>query len=196
MNTLRNLAVAGILLFAFEANAGLSLEAQRVQVSYTKLLAAPSDPTTQLAYLDEFPATYTEFLSVFMPPDFKQLYDGREYIFALDDIGKAFPEQTLRKLLPLETAAHWDADAVNYLQYVTLNLAVAYPQFFVRTLSKLSRKEQDGVIKFLADGIEGPHPSFLKLADRIESAGQTSLAKQMRKEANISKKRADNEHGR
>lgn len=79
MNTLRNLVVICILLFACEAYAGLSIEAQRLQTAYTKLLAASSNPTTQLAYLDSFPSTYTEFMSVFMPSDFKQLYDGHEY---------------------------------------------------------------------------------------------------------------------
>ena len=196
MNTLRNLVIISFLFLACEANAGLSIEAQRVQTAYTKLLAASSNPSTQLSYLDAFPGTFTEFMSVFMPPDFKQLYDGHEYIFALNDIGKALPEQTLNKLLPLETAAHWNADAVNYLQEVTINLAMANPKLFIRTLSRLRKKDQDGVVKFLADGIEGPHPSFLELAKKIESIGQTLLAKQMRKEANISKKRADHEHGR
>lgn len=194
----RHLVIIGMILFTCEvyADAGLSLEAQRVQAAYTKLLSASSNPTNQLAYLNAFPCTYNEFISIFMPPDFKQLYDGHEYIFALDEIGKVFPEQTLSKLLPLETTARWNADAVNYLQHVTINLAMANPKIFIRTLSRLKKNDQYGVVKFLADGIEGPHPVFLQLIERIERSGQISLAKQMRKEVSVSTKRADHEHGR
>jgi len=196
MSILGILLTIPILFLAFSANAGLSSEAERVQKSYAKLVSSPNDPATQLAYLEAFPQTHDEFMTVFMPPDFKQLYDGHEYVYALRDIGTAFPEKTIELLLRIVATARWNADAVNYLQNVTLGIAFSNPQLFVRCLIALAKREQDGVVRFLADGIEGPKPSFLELADRIEEVGQALLAKRMREEAQISKERADHEHGR
>lgn len=191
------LAIIVILGFIPVAKAGLLPEAQKVQAAYTKLTSEPSNASNQLAYLVAFPNNYEEFMSVFMPSDFKQLYgDSHEHFLLLADIGKQFPEQTLDRLLPIEAIARWDADALNDLQEVTISIAMDNPKIFAKCLFKQSKMKRDGVVQFLADGIEGPHPFLGELANRVERAAHVSLAKQIRHEAAISTKRANREHER
>ena len=170
--------------------------AERVKVAFVKLSKAPRDLSVQRAYLAAFPNNASEFMAVFMPADFGQLYDGHDYISALTSIGKALPEETMIKGLTIGAGAKWDADAPNYLQNILLDLAVANPKVFVSSLSSLDGPGQTNALTFLADGTEGPNEEFITLATQMKKAGRPDLTKRMLKEAQESQKRADHDHGR
>jgi hypothetical protein len=174
----------------------LSPESERVRDAHAALMGAPNSADAQKAYLAAFPSSFREFLSIFMAPDFGQLYDGHDYIASLNGIGEAWPKETMRKLLKLGSDGTWDADAPNYLQDVTLTLSIAHATVFVASYSNLTMKEQEGLLTFLADGNEGPHPSFVALAAAVEKSGNSQLAKRMSGAAKASRTQADREHSR
>ena len=174
------ICVAALTLSASVSAAELSDPAQRVKNAYAALVKAPSERNVQLAYLAAFPADFATFLAVFMPKDFKQLYDGHDYVFALSDIGNVLPEQTFAKILKIESTAKWQADAPNYLQHVSIKLALQHPRQFVSGLGRLSPSEQNGVIEFLVDGPHRPTEDFKKLTEELKRLGYVPESKQLR----------------
>lgn len=188
------LTLLAVALYADGAagESDLSAAAQRVKTAHVHLMSAPSDPTAQRAYLAAFPSDFAAFRAMFMPKDFKQLYDGHDYVFALSDIGKALPEETFAKMLGIEATAKWDADAVNYLQHVTITLAQQQPKAFVSRFNALSQSEQRGVVTFLADGPHRPTASLIELTAQLEKGGYKAVAKQLREAAEL--RRARGEH--
>jgi hypothetical protein len=166
-------------------------EARRVKSAYGAFAAQPSRVETQSAYLEAFPADYATFMAVFMADGFGQLSDGSyEYIQALDKIGRSLPEETFRKVLKIESLAHWDADGINFLQEVTLKLALARPKAFAAALEALRPAERRGVAGFLADGPHGPPEETLGLAAKLEVAGASAFASLLRQEAELSESRS------
>lgn len=166
-------------------------EARRVKSAYGAFAAHPSDPEAQNAYLEAFPADYATFMSVFMAGESGALGEGsRQYIQALDAIGRSLPEETFRKVLKIESLAHWDdAEGVNFLQEVTLKLALARPKAFAAALTTLRPAERRGVATFLADGPEGPREEALGLAAKLDLAGERPFASLLREEAELSETR-------
>jgi hypothetical protein len=189
------LALAAVPVLALAAPE-LSPSSQRVKAEFSALTNSPTTAATEEAYLAAFPSDFREFMAIFMPPDFGQLYDGHEYIAPLQSIGESHPEEVMMKLLHLGAAATWDADAPNYLQEVTLTLAMSHTHVFVTTYSGLSEKEKKGLLTFLADGNEGPKPSFGALATRVEKSHHPELATRMLEEAKASQEAADHAHSR
>lgn len=159
----------------------LSASARKVKTAYDAFTELPSERNVQIAYLEAFPNDFETFLAVFMPKDYKQLYDGQEYVYALFDIGKVLPEQTLKLMMQIETTGKWDADAPNYLQHITINLGKMYPKEFVDSLTELSSLDQKGVINFLVDGPHRPTKSYQKLTDLLKKLGYLGIAKQLRR---------------
>jgi hypothetical protein len=174
----------------------LSPASERVKAAFSALSKSPTTAATQEAYLAAFPTDFREFMAIFMPPDFGQLYDGHEYIAPLRSIGEARPKEVMTKLLHLGAGGTWDADAPNYLQDVTLTLAISHTDVFITTYSGLSEKEKKGLLAFLADGIEGPSPSFGALATQVEKSRHPELVTRMLKEAKASQEAADHAHRR
>jgi hypothetical protein len=188
-------ALAAIPAMALAGQA-LSPASARVKAAFLALSRSPNSAETQEAYLVAFPADFREFMAIFMPPGFDQLYDGHEYIAPLRYIGDARPKEAMTKLLRLGAGGMWDADAPNYLQDVTLTLAIAHTDVFVATYSELSAKEQMGLLVFLAGGIEGPHPSFIALATQVKKSRHPELATQMLEGAKASQDASDHAHRR
>jgi hypothetical protein len=172
----------------------LSPETRRMKSAYGAFVAQPSDVEAQSAYLDAFPADYATFMAVFMAGDAGRLGEGtREYIQALDAIGRSLPEETFRKILKIESLAQWDeAEGVNFLQEVTLKLALARPKSFAAALATLRPAERRGVATFLADGPEGPREEAQGLAAKLDVAGERAFARLLREEAELSEMR---DHG-
>lgn len=174
--------LSGFLLFTLTTIAGdLSKESVLVKGAYEKLLTNPSDLEIQKEYLKAFPDDFNVFLAVFMPEDFGQLYDRHDYINALFNIGTGLPRETFKKILRIETTAKWDADAVNYLQRVTLELALKYTNEFAKEFKILNPNEQKGVAGFLMDGPHGSNRRSIRLKEHLQKTGHSDIAELLQK---------------
>jgi hypothetical protein len=143
------------------------------------LRANPKDRSAQTNYLNRFPKNIGDFQRLFDAPDFSELYDGEEYIFALRDVAKARPTLVGGILVGLAKDAPQGADALSYLRQVTAKFAVSNTAVFAKLLHGHSEEEVSRVIKYLADvenhSAYAEYPLIIRNLRRI---GEVRLAEQ------------------
>mgnify|MGYP001564002018 CR=1 FL=1 len=157
----------------------LSLQAQELKSSLAVLKANPRDKSAQTQYLQKFPKDIQTFRRLFDPPDFSELYDGNDYIFALRDLEQDQPIQVGELLISLSKDAPQGADALSYLRQVTAKYAVSSTATFAKLLHSRSEKEISRVIRYLAD-VENHHyyPEYPLIIENLRKIGETKLAQQ------------------
>lgn len=157
----------------------LSLQAQELKISLTALKASPKDKSAQTQYLKKFPKNIGAFQRLFNPPDFSELYDGADYIFALRDLAQDHPVVVGELLIDLTKDAPQGADALSYLRQVTAEFAVKNTGVFAKLLHSHSEKETSKVVKYLAD-VENhsAYPEYLLIIDNLRKIGEPRLAQQ------------------
>lgn len=157
----------------------LSPQAQELQRSLALLKEKPKDKSIQIQYLQKFPKDITTFERFFNPSDFSELYDGADYIFALHDLANDHPVLVGKILVGLSKNAHYEADALSYLQSVTAGYASTYTTAFVRQLKGHSKKEVTNLINYLAD-VENftAYSEYPLIIENLRKLGETKLAQQ------------------
>lgn len=154
----------------------LSPEGRKLTDALVELQKSPGDPAAQERYLKAFPNDFKTFLELF---DLDQeLYDGHEYIDVLPSLAKKHEVELGTLLVQLSKGAHWDADAPNYLQFVTTVYAGQHTKTFVSLINPLPPKDQANLITFLADKENHVgYKEYQDIIDRLNSIGQDRLAK-------------------
>ena len=182
------------LLLVNAATEGLSPESARLVAAQIALAKDPSSKSLQRKYIEAFPATSASFLAVFMPANFGPLYaEANELVPELGRVGEQFPVEVLRKCLLIARSLKWDADGVNYLQQMMLELASKKPNEFSAALASLKNSEQSGALGFLVSGPHRPSPQFEILITKVRESGDISLAARL---TTIAKRRKSQEpHG-
>lgn len=70
----------------------LSPKSKRVKAAWEALNKQPDSKQLQLAYLNAFPVNKRDFIAVFEPDDFKQLYSGsKKYIDSFAALADIIP---------------------------------------------------------------------------------------------------------
>jgi hypothetical protein len=158
----------------------LSTKSKEVASAYSQLKMHPDSKSCQLNYINIFPRDTTQFLRVFDPPGYGQLYnDSFDYIKDFFKLSKNYPVAVISKAIDIGKDLRWDADAVNYLQHGIVELGNKYTTLFIQKINSLNPKEQANLIIFLADA-ENHHayPEYKQLIGAINDAGQKGLADQ------------------
>lgn len=157
----------------------LSLQAEELRSSLAVLKANPKDKSAQTQYLQKFPKDIQTFRHLFDPPDFSELYDGNDYIFALGDLAQNYPMQVGKLLIGLCKDAPQGVDALSYLRKVTAQYAVKHTPTFAKLLRNRSEKEISRVIWYLAD-VEGhdAYQEYPLVIENLRKIGETKLAQQ------------------
>lgn len=160
-----------IELSAFSQNDKLIPEAKEILIAFENLEKNPQSPIYQEKYINVFPDNAVLFKKIFDPAKFDQLYDGHLYIFKLNDLSHNFPDKIGQKLINLCVGLKkWDADAVGYIQIVTMEFANTNYQKFISLIKNLNQKELTTVIIFLAD-VED-HSDYKPYQDLIDKLNQ------------------------
>lgn len=129
----------------------LSVESKKVKNAFTELIRTGYTSASMLNYIECFPSDTQTFLPMFASEKFDQLYDGHEYIDALEKCGGRYPKEVIRKCINIGKDLAWDADAVAYLQDASVRLAFSNPSIFAQEYHNLSSTGKNGLIAFYAD---------------------------------------------
>ncbi len=170
----------------------LSPQAETLQQRLAALQAQPHDRAVQTQYLEAFPKDLASFTRLFDPPDFSELYDGHDYIVALQEIAKDQPVVVGKLLIRLSKDAHKDADALTWLQVVTADYAATHTAQFVKLLRARSKAEIARLIRYLAD-VENhyAYPEYPVIIASLRKLGEGDLARQFEKAKRERMKRRD-----
>lgn len=149
-----------------------------VRASYSALKAKPTTAQAQLGYLQAFPKSGDKFLRIFMDaPTYGQLYDGHEYIEALERLGKTYPTQVLNTCFSIEKKLSRTSDAVAYLADAMVKLGIAHPQIFTAEAKHLAAVDQMALCRFLADEEDIEHDTaYEQLLKRLRQTGAMGLS--------------------
>jgi hypothetical protein len=153
----------------------LSPKAQRLSEALLQLMSSPNDSAIQEHYLKLFPQDYKDFLELFDLD--RELYDGHEYILALPSLAKNHELEVGRLLIQLSKDAHYEADALSYLQHDTAAYAGEHTKIFASLLGQLSAAKQSQLITFLAD-VENhaAYKEYQPIIDHLKTLGENELA--------------------
>jgi len=153
-------------------------ESQTIKIAYDNLLKNPTDKDLQKRYISVFPDNADLFKHVFQSPTFDQLYKGSHlYIFKLAEISTDYPDLVGTKLIKLCIGLKkWDADAIGYIQHVTMEYANSNYSDFIGLIKTLKKQDLKTLTTFLADvenhSAYGEYQEFL---EKLKSNKETEL---------------------
>lgn len=156
----------------------LSPKSKEVKAAWKALNRQPDSKQSQLAYLKAFPSNKRDFVAVFDPDDFTQLYDeSNKYIDSFIALAKDYPALVIDKSINIGRNLKWNADAINYLQDAIIELGINNTVMFSIKLNSLSLVEKMHLIKFLAD-VENykAYPEYQRLINALTKIGEKALA--------------------
>lgn len=168
-----------VLLVNYSFGQSLNPEATRVKTVFDKLTASPKDKQLQAVYIASFSANSKSFLSVFNPISFDQLYNGSvTYIDTLYQCSFSFSKEVISKCVDIGKNLVWDADAVGYLQDISVRLASTQTKIFVAKYKSLTDGDKSSLFKFYADveNFDG-YPEYQDLIDKLNALHQNEIAK-------------------
>jgi hypothetical protein len=155
----------------------LSARSLSVKHAFEALKRDTASTAKQLAYIKVFPANKQQFLAVFPPEDFTQLYDGHEYIKKFADLVAHYPANVISKAINIGKDLEWDADAVNYLQDELVSMGKTHTRIFVKNIKALPTSQTNSLITFLADSENhASFPEYQLLIDKLKAMHQSILA--------------------
>jgi tetratricopeptide (TPR) repeat protein len=179
----------------FQGN-NLISEAREIATAYAQLQENPSSKELQKKYVDIFPDDADIFKKVFDPPTFDQLYsDSHLYIYKLADLSESYADEVGRKLVTLcVELKKWDADAIGYIQHVTIGYANSHYDNFMGIIKGLKQQDLGILATFLAD-VEN-HSAYTEYTDfqkKLETNGEQTVYDVFKKAKEDRIKR--NDHG-
>lgn len=128
-------------------------EAQKIKTAFEQLDKEPDSKEIQKKYIEIFPDDSDIFKKVFDSPKFDQLYkDSHIFIFKLAELSESNPDEVGQKLVKLCIGfKKWDADAIGYVQHVTISYANSHYNNFMKIIKGLKQQNLVILATFLAD---------------------------------------------
>jgi hypothetical protein len=156
----------------------LSPEAEKIKKAYEWLMKQPNLPENQLYYLEVFPATKDEYIKIFAPHTLDELYfNAPAYLSKFRELANMYPKQVLPKGIAIGKDLVYAQDPAETMQRTIMEMANHDTRTFAAAVHKLKRKEQTGLIRFLADVPDhNNYPEYQKLINRLEKADETKIA--------------------
>ncbi len=168
-----------LFLIMFNATYSQSLipEALTVKTAFDSLLLDSTSTSRQQIYVSAFPSDTKTFLRVFASKKFDQLYDGHDYIETFERCAANFPVEVISKCVDIGKNLVWDADAVSYLQHMSVRLAIDHTTVFIKKFQTLSKAKQSSLVTFYAD-VENHrvYQAYNELLAKLNSAGASKIA--------------------
>lgn len=153
--------------------------AEKLQAAYQKLQLSHNNRHYQQQYLTAFPTTKRDFIRLFSSSQKDQLFDGNDYIFQLERLAVNHPQQTLQLVLKLASELNWQNGAANYLQFVLMKIALNDPLAFSQQMHSLAQRKRQGVIRFMAQGSNGPAVGYGQLVKVLRRLNKNQLVDQL-----------------
>ncbi|MBS1774397.1 MAG: hypothetical protein JST82_16185 [Bacteroidetes bacterium] len=152
--------------------------AEKLQLSYEFLMKNPLAIASQIDFLEHFPKTKDDFITVFNPDDYKELYNvSHKYIAAFKMIGDKLPDSVLKIGFAIGNQLEWSSGPSDELQHALLTIASNHIEAFVDQIYKLKKKEIDGLVHYLADVEYNPQCSIYNdLVKNLQEAGAYNIA--------------------
>jgi len=174
-----------ILLHSFSAKAQISEE--EVKIYSVKLSIALIDldhysNSIELRenYIRKFPGDALMFRNIFDSPSDHLYSESHKYIFKLSELWEISPKLVGKKLIRLcVELEEWEADAVGYIQHVTMQYANEKYSHFVTFIKQLNATDITTLITFLAD-VEN-HKDYLyyhQIITKLKTDGEHQIAKE------------------
>jgi hypothetical protein len=142
-----------------ESLEGLSPLSKLVHEQALEVFNQPNSSEFKKLYLASFPKSFTDFLEIFHPKKFDQLYDGHIYIHLVDSLASEYPDLAGDIYLKLASEACLDADAPNYLRHSLVAFEQQYPYVYKKYYVGLNPEQQRNIELFksasLHDGGDG-----------------------------------------
>lgn len=135
------------------------IDPDSLKQAYSLLISA------QNQYINNFPATYLEFISVFgfNEEDSLNLYnDSYKYINAFFDGDKNL---VMKKSISLAVEMVWDVDAVSHFQTGFIDFIILNSKEFRSYYSRLNSDEKRKIVKFMLAGYYKNNNLLGRLAD-------------------------------
>ncbi|HEU4415053.1 MAG TPA: hypothetical protein VFT65_09755 [Candidatus Angelobacter sp.] len=157
---------------------GYASRTEKVKTGFARLKANPNDPAVQALYIKAFPRDYQEFLALFGSGG--SLADGYEcdYIFAISSLQAGHSAQVGRLLVQLSKDAEDHQRAPSCFQHVVATYGSQYTRPFAAFIHKLSPREREQLINFLADADVVTYPHYQRIIRNLQQLNQGELAKQ------------------
>jgi hypothetical protein len=153
----------------------LSPPARRLTNALADLRNNPNDSDVEERYLNAFPRSYADFLSLF---DYRrELADGHDYIDVLPSLAKLHDEEVGALLWDSARALARTLTPPSSLQAGTATYGSQHTATFAILLEKLSPADRAHVISFLADveNFRG-YPEYQTIIDNLKKSRQHALA--------------------
>jgi hypothetical protein len=172
-----------ITLPGFSQVENLIPEAKEIKLAFENLENNPHSTIYQEKYINVFPENAVLFRKVFAPAEFDQLYDGELYISKLNDLTQEYPDKIGYKLINLCVGLKkWEADAVGYIQHITMEFANSRYSNFISLTKNLNQKDLSTLIVFLAD-VENhsAYKAYQDFMDKLKKNNENALFFQFKK---------------
>jgi len=122
----------------------LSARSQRILNVAIDIIEAPKDRDLQLEYLSIFPSSFSDFRSVFQPPQYGELYS---VYFELLEIFRFSSMQNAEVASPIFVAlirdVCFDVDAPSHFIDIWRDFQSAYPEIYAASEQQLTQDERD-----------------------------------------------------
>jgi len=157
---------------------------------------AEATPTqsTEMAYLNAFPATFPKFKFTFYgETGVGELYDkAEEHLTLLEKLSKKHPTKVISIWLNVATYGEWDADAIGILQHQLANYAAYNTKQFAEAILSRPLKQRLSIIKFLAD-VENhsAYEEYKMTVENLKVLGFKELSKQFSRAKEEREKKQD-----
>ncbi len=144
---------------------------------------AEATPTqsTEMAYLNAFPATFQRFKFTFYGESgVGELYDKhQDHLMLLEKLSKKYPAKVLSIWLSAATYGEWDADAIGILQHQLANYAAYNTKKFAEAILSKPLEQRLSIIKFLED-VENhsAYEEYKRTVENLKVLGLKELSKQ------------------
>jgi hypothetical protein len=156
----------------------LSQTSQKIKTAYDELKNEPASNQKKLTYLKVFPQNKEQFMAVFDPDDFKELYsESFKYIDAFISLAQNYPAAVINKSINIGKNLKWEADATGQMQHSIVLLGNQHIALFLKKIDTLSPIEEAHLIAFLAD-VENhkAYHEYQQLIESLQRIGENKLA--------------------
>ena len=121
---------------------GLSSRSLEVHNNAVAVFLDSDNDSIKKEYLSAFPGSFDEFLTIFFPEDFTELYSGSDtYVNLFYKLSLEFPQLGIPKYVSLAVEACYDADAPAFFNRSFRDIRDRFPEMYEQAASELSEAQ-------------------------------------------------------
>ena len=121
----------------------LSVRALEIHQKAIAVFMASDNESLKVSYISAFPDSFDEFLTIFHPSDFAELYSGSyTYLHLYHQLGLEYPRIAVPKYLSLAKNSCFDADAPNQFRENLRDIRERFPELYQTSINELSEQEK------------------------------------------------------